>query len=104
MSDKEPLTVGKIIGLVIAGLTLVGLVLWGVPSYIDHRVNNGVQTEIARINELSGKPPEVVTLMVQMETVDAFMLRSDASDMRIEGKIDHLTDLFIADLNRRAAQ
>lgn len=104
MSDKEPMTIGKIIGLVSAGFVLVGLVLWGVPSYIDDRVANGVQAEMVRITDLSGKPPEVTELMTKMEAVDAFMLRSDARDVRIEGKIDHLTGLFIADLNRRASQ
>jgi len=90
----------KAIGYAAAIVTFLAAQFWGVPFYIESEVTRQVKV----LNESAAQPQEVTTLVVQMEAVDAFMLRSDASDMRIEGKIDHLTDLFIADLNRRAAQ
>lgn len=88
----------KGLGWAAAIIVFLGSQFWGVPYYISYVVAQQNKDDAATAQT----PAEVTTLIAQMTSVDAFMLRSDASDIRIESKIDHLIGLYIEDLERRA--
>lgn len=90
----------KALGIAAAIVAFLASQFWGVPYYIQIKVKQ----EVDAINASAQTPEEVTILVAKMETVDAFMLRSDASDVRIEQKIDHLSGLFIGYLERQASE
>ena len=90
----------KNIGIATALLAFLGAQFWGVPYYIRYEVAQ----EVKALNDVEVTPAEITTLTAQMESVEGSITRLDGTIVRVEGKIDTLSGLFIADLNRRAAQ
>ena len=90
----------KALGIAAAIVAFLASQFWGVPYYIESEVTRQVKV----INANAATPPEVTTLVTKMQAVDLFMLRSDASDIRIEKKIDELSGLFIGYLDRQASR
>ena len=90
----------KYLGYAAVIAAFLGAQFWGVPYYIKSEVADQVKT----LNDDASQPEAVTTLVVKMEGVDAFMLRSDASDVRIEKKIDDLSGLFVGYLERQASE
>lgn len=84
-------------------IAVIYFAAWGVPSFIDNRVSVGVQAEIVRIKEISGTPEQITQLLTRMDAVDARIDRLDSTGVRIEGKIDDLSVLFVGYLERKAA-
>lgn len=89
-------------GLGLAAAILAFLVgqFWGVPYYIRYVVAE----ENKAHDEAAVLPAELVTLIAVVEANGKGIERIDANGVRIEEKIDKLTMLFVADLERRAAR
>lgn len=87
----------KALGFAAAILAFLVSQFWGVPYYISYVM---AQEKKAH-DEL---PDELVTLIAVVEANGKGIGRIDANGVRIEEKIDKLTMLFVADLERRAAR
>lgn len=72
-------------------LTVIVTMLWGVPYYITVQVAE----QVKNINDNASTPSEVITLEVQMEAVNASLIR-------IERKQDDFGRIFTAYLERQA--
>jgi len=79
-------------------VAFLGAQFWGVPYYIQSEVKRQVDA----LHKGEQTPKEVTTLIAKMEGMESSVIRIDGSMVRVEGKIDHLTGLFVADLERRA--
>ena len=90
----------KVFGIAAAIVGFLASQFWGVPYYIHYVVDQKNKADA----EVATQPQEVTELIGKMESVEASVVRLDGTVVRVEGKIDHLTGLFIADLNRRASQ
>ena len=87
------------------GLGLAALIVgflaaqfWGVPYYIESEVIR----QVGILNASAGTPTEVTELITKMEAVEASVVRIDATTVRVEGKINDLTTMFVGYLERQA--
>ena len=90
----------KVFGIAAAIVAFLASQFWGVPYYIHYVVDQKNKADA----EVATQPQVITELVEQMEAVEGSVDRLDDTVVRVEGKIDHLTGLFIADLNRRAAE
>ncbi len=83
MTDKTDWTIGKIIGLASAVLALAGLVLWGVPSYIQTEVRTRVAAELALTDFGAAKTASdlntasVLAMQTQLTGMEQRMIQRD---------------------------
>ena len=90
----------KGLGIAAAIVAFLASQFWGVPYYIQSEVTRQVKA----LNDGAQTPENVTTLVAKMEGVEAGFLRLDANDVRIEGKIDNLSGLFVGYLERQASE
>ena len=95
MSEEN--VIGKWAGIFIAGGAAIGLILWGVPFYIESKVAERVSAHLETLDNDPSKHPSVVSNKTRLDN-----LETTAS--RIEGKVDAFSGEFMRYLERESVR
>jgi len=90
----------KGLGIAAGIIAFLAAQFWGVPYYIESEVTRQVKA----LNDAAQTPTEITELAGKMDAVEASVLRLDGTVVRVEGKIDNLSGLFVGYLERQATE